>query len=238
MPTTVLKVNLGSGIRKKIGKQMTNAANIRVLTSEVKKAAEKQQLKRHSQRIHRHYKNMLQAIQAFLDEPGVPAVTEGGTGYRYVKASTARGVIVRVRTGVWKPLSPKYASKRPVSRKFWQKGSNRSNYKQLKDLYRRVVSSQLSRRTPRIRKKALATKTPGRITLWYEVNLGVLPFPLGEIIGESFITGKKNQRLLSVIGPGSRSSIARIAFPERQRPVISAIAARLGLDMRAELRRP
>lgn len=233
----VLRITIPKGVKRIITKQMNTQANVKILISATKKEAEKTVIPRMSKQFGQHYQNLIASVQQFLDNPGVESI--GTTGVRQVSIMSAKGARVRVSTGSWQKLSQKYASRKPRSTTFWRKGSAVASTGQLADLYKQATQGALKRRKPVVRTGAFPIKKSGNIEIKFELDLDTLPFPLDGIIGESFIDGKKQPiagfSLLK--NGGGRRDITRIAFPERQRPVISAIAARLGRDLRVDLKK-
>ncbi len=230
----VIRVSVPSGVKRQIVKQLNSAANFRVLAKATQVEVKKTVMPRISKQIAVHYSSMLGAIQVFLDSPGIAST--GNSGVRQVTVLNAKGARVRVSTGSWQRLNPAYAASNPRSKTFWRKGSRKPDYVQLSELYRKATRGALAKRKPVVRAESFPIKKSGNIEMRFEVDLGNLPFPLGDIIGKSFVDAKKQQfASFSILGAGRRD-ITRIAFPERQRPVISALAARLGRDMRIDLR--
>ena len=230
----VLRVTVPKGVRRVLTKQMQTQANLRVIIQATKVEAERTVVPRMSRQFGQHYQSLLISIQQFLDNPGVASI--GSTGVRQVSVLGANGTRVRVSTGSWQKLGKRYAKRSPQSRTFWRKGSKADGYQHLSSLYRTAVQGALKRRKPVVRAESFPIKKSGNIELRFELDLGTLPFPLDGIMGESFISGKRTQISGFSISGGGRRDITRIAFPERQRPVISAIAARLGRDLRVSLK--
>ena len=230
----VLRVTVPKGVRRLVPQQLRTPANVKILIRATQIEVEKTVMPKMAKQFGQHYRNMLQSIQQFLDSPGVASIEN--TGVRRVSVVGANGTRTRVGTGSWQKLGRSYAKKKPRSKTFWRKGSNREGYIQLNLLYKQAVQGALKRRKPVVRAESFPIKKSGNFELRFELDLGTLPFPLDGIMGEAFIEGKKTQIAgFSILG-GGRRDITRIAFPERQRPVISAIAAKLGRDLRLALK--
>lgn len=230
----VLRVTVPKGVRRIVTKQMNTQTNVKILIKATQNEVKKTVIPKMRKQFGQHYQNMLQSIQQFLDNPGVASV--GNTGVRQVSVLGASGTRVRVTTGSWQKLGTKYARRSPRSQTFWRKGSNRDGYAQLNLLYKQAVQGAVKRRKPVVRAESFPIRKSGNFELRFELDLGTLPFPLDGIMGEAFISGKKTQIAgFSILG-GGRRDITRISFPERQRPVVSAIAARLGRDLRFALK--
>tara|TARA_R110000803_G_scaffold100377_1_gene168485 strand:+ start:226 stop:939 length:714 start_codon:yes stop_codon:yes gene_type:complete len=232
----VLRVTIPKGVRRILTKQMSTQANVRVLIQATKPEINKTIMPKMKKQFGQHYQNMLQSVQDFLDNPGVISIDK--TGVRQVSVLGANGTRVRVKTGSWQKLGGRYAKRSPISKSFWRKGSNNAGYEQLNLLYKKAVQGARKRKKPIVRAESFPIKKSGNFELRYELDLGTLPFPLDGIMGEAFIGGKKTQISGFSILPkgGGRRDITRIAFPESKRPVISAIAARLGRDLRIALK--
>jgi hypothetical protein len=217
-----------AGIRQQAERQVKVGLNLKVLSRRTRQAAEAQQLPPMALSASRHYGGALVAIREFLRVPGQTGITRDG--YRTAHL-TSSGLPVNVRTPQpWARLSSGYIKHTPRSVTFWRKTGALSR------LYQAVVLSILNQK-PSLAVTSATTRAR-KLEISARVGLGTLPDPLGHIVGLSFTTGRVSPRpRVRGIGTGARQTILRMSFPEANRPVISAIAARLGREMHAALRK-
>jgi len=182
--------------------------------------------------IDSRFRHTLQAIGTVLQNPGVGSIGTGATTVKFTQADNSAGAI-RVN---WKPLSPRYAARKRVSKTFWRKGDrSKGSYTQLAELYSAAMAG--TGKVSRYNTSSSVSKTrPDRIEIRMRVRLPRLPTPLNALITSPFLRGRVNpDPLVSGFSRG-QNSLTRILFPEAQRPLVSLLAARMGKDMYRDLR--
>lgn len=216
-------------VRNQVQRQLFAGANLRIVARATAREAENQVLPDAADLMARHFGHTLSQIHGFLRSPNLTGINRGG--FRRVGLSAFAGHRVVAKTPrSWSPLSKLYIAQSPRSRTFWRKTGK------LLDHYQHAQANILSQRAQVNRVGGIQVRRTN-VELTARVRLGTLPDPLGLIIGQAFAEGQ-HQFSLRTTGIGlNRNSIQRITFPEAQRPVISAIAARLGREMRTALRK-
>ena len=132
-----------------------------------------------------------------------------------------------VTTKPWATLGARYQVSAPVSNRYWNKTGRL--WKQLQTALPkgRIAESTVN---PTLVKKRIPRRKgdPGQLLFKYRVSLPRLPWPLNEMITESFVT--RTERTVSN-GPAVPWDFTRVAFVEGRRPMIAATSARLGEEL-------
>ena len=145
------------------------------------------------------------------------------------RAAVQRGApaTLTIRTKPWATLGVRYQLSDPVSRRYWNKTGRL--WKELQASLPKgrvsmsvVEPSLVKRRLPRRKGDG------GEIRFKYRISLPRLPWPLSEMVTESFVQGTP---VRASRHPAAPDDLTRLVFVEGRRPMVSAIAARTGEEL-------
>lgn len=186
-----------------------------------------------------HFKATLAAIAGVLKRGGGPAVTTRPDRFtsapvsHRVRFKDASGKSRYITTQPWEPLTEAYAKKKPHSTTFWHKLG----------VAEKIILGRIGRAHITVRQAkggGVVKAGKDKVTCRSIARIGAqrLPFPLSHVITDSFIGGKE----IGYNIPGDtkgldREGPSRFLFPERDRPFIAALAAKMGRYFHTALRK-
>lgn len=153
------------------------------------------------------------------------------------QASVSKGSpkTITITTKPWATLGVRYQLSNPTSKRYWTKGSSAvSLYSDVKAQLSNGNKVSMSTIKPRVVRRRLPSRKGdgGSFRYAYNLSLPTLPWPLDELITQSFVSGVPMAASQGVAMP---DDFTRLVYVEGRRPMIAAIAARTGEEMKKAL---
>lgn len=187
-----------------------------------------------------HYHNLLREVNRHLRPRGLstaygaPSPEAGGSvNIRYTRANGAVGH-VHIRRP-WTPLSEKYRARKPISRQFWYKHGRLAD-----DISTRSFVLGKAGKTKAVPVPgATRAHKRGLINTRLRVFFPALPLEvMTQFVRETFLGRASVYRTFIPGRPKIRKTDPnRVVFPERHRPWIRELSAKLGEDLLKSLRK-
>jgi len=183
-----------------------------------------------------HYRNTVEQVSRLVWEAGwLPSNIETG-GAQTIKYRTVGGGLRGVRTKPWPALNRDYAASKPANTQFWRKLSNRLG--SLGQAMAMQVTPDKAVVTTRVIDPVRShhkDRVNAHLTIWFHS----MPEPLDTMLSVPFATGVPIwDHNIDVGSTEERIGLQRL-FPEMKenRPFIGLVAAKLGEDLRKQLRK-
>jgi hypothetical protein len=239
----VTRISSDKAMTLQIEKHLSLPKNAKKIGNNAAQALRKTLVPKIEKQVGERYLHAIEAIGGILKDPQVSTFnTSSAKHVRYSRfgSKSRKG---RFQTERWKALNKRYAARDPRSKTFWRKGrnpaGNDTEYVQLANLYAMAVKA-VGRPVQRGASDAIVTD-PGRARIRIVLYLTKLPVPLNRLVASAFLRARARtaltHRLTGSAANGARNTIRRIAWVEGTRPLVSGVAAKLGEQMIADLRK-
>lgn len=219
---TKVKVKVELTDQSLLSRIMADSANQGVIERQL----QKQVMQPYAERIQRHYQVMLERLLQLIADPDF--TTDPGTGgdvRKNLTAASGRRIFIRTN---WRPLTLDYRARNPVSERFWHKrGKLQAALLGIGGGQAKTVSSK-------------SRSSKNKVWLARTFRFGTLPAPLDRLILLSFVTGNENASDAGSFSDqdfaGGFAGLRTEVLRKNSRPFIRRIAARMGQEMRRDLR--